>query len=188
MNEKFLEGCIHIPGQMWIAERKFLYDLVKRYRPEIAIEVGTWKGGGSTYFIASALSENKKGKLFTVESCEEFYKEAVQAYKTYLPELCLYVNFLFGESCNIYPTILKGLSQIDLAFFDGGDDPSKAVKEFEIFDSYFHKGSIIVMHDWNNEKMSLMKPFLIKRFIQWEKIGELSFPQSQVGIVAFIHI
>jgi predicted O-methyltransferase YrrM len=184
---RFFEGCVEIPGQMWSAERKLLYDLVKEHCPETVFEIGTWKGGGSTYFISQALFENKKGKLYTIESCSDFCEEAKRSYTQYLPQLLPYIEFIHGESYTVYPEILKNIGHVQMAFLDGGDEPQKALKEYEMFEPYFKRESVIAMHDWNSEKMSLFRPFLDK-LVYWHKITELSLPQSQVGMAAFIHL
>ena len=44
----FYEGCPEVPGQMWYAERKALYETIRRYQPSVVCESGTWRGGGST--------------------------------------------------------------------------------------------------------------------------------------------
>lgn len=67
-------------GQLWPAERQFLHDAVVSARPNIVLEVGTWKGGGSTWQIATALKELKHGHLHTCEINSDFYIEAKKIY------------------------------------------------------------------------------------------------------------
>lgn len=72
----FYEGNSNIKGQLWYQERKLLYNTVRKYKPIHCYEIGTWKGGGATYFIAQALHDNGKGILNTIEINKDFYNEA----------------------------------------------------------------------------------------------------------------
>src|SRR5262249_48256922 len=54
----FFEGDCRLIGQMYAAERRALYGLVRKRLPHHCIEIGTWSGGGSTFFISSALAAN----------------------------------------------------------------------------------------------------------------------------------
>jgi hypothetical protein len=45
-------------GQLTIEERKFLHTTVLAEKPSLVFEIGTWKGGGSTWQIATALKSN----------------------------------------------------------------------------------------------------------------------------------
>src|SRR5947207_2106454 len=55
------EGHAAIPGQLWSADRELLYQTVRWAKPLRSFEVGTWRGGGSTLFIAQALYANGMG-------------------------------------------------------------------------------------------------------------------------------
>jgi predicted O-methyltransferase YrrM len=69
-------------GQMTVEERKAIYHIVRKAKPHTVFEIGTWKGGGSTYILSSALYHNGRGVLYTVEACAEFYEHAVSLYLT----------------------------------------------------------------------------------------------------------
>ena len=72
----------NIVGQMMPQERKFLFDAVFECKPKTVLEVGTWRGGGSTLQIIQAL--NMFGGIGTLHICEtniEWYKESVELYK-----------------------------------------------------------------------------------------------------------
>ena len=46
-----------LEGQMTVAERKALFYLVRKFKPRQVFEIGTWKGGGNTYILSSALKK-----------------------------------------------------------------------------------------------------------------------------------
>lgn len=54
-------------GSIWECEGKRLYDLVKELKPNVVIEFGGFYGC-STAWIAKALSENKKGKIYSIDN------------------------------------------------------------------------------------------------------------------------
>jgi len=173
----FYEGCIQIPGQLWYAERRLLYETVRAYKPETVFEVGTWLGGGSTYFIAQALYDNGFGTLFTIDSDQFTYSSVVSAYNHYVSHLVPHVNFHVGLSTTIYPTILQRQKNVDVLFLDGAPDPEQTVKEFIMFEPYLHEGSILIAHDWNNEKMEVLRP-MIEASTRWTIGKTLTAPKS----------
>ena len=69
-----------LEGQLTQKERRLLYAAIICNRPRIALEIGTWNGGGSTYFISSAMNNVGKGSLHTVEANKEQYDHAVALY------------------------------------------------------------------------------------------------------------
>lgn len=148
-------------GQLCSIERYILYYLVKNEQPKTVFEVGTWKGGGSTYFISSALSENQWGRLYTCEANKEFYNHAVKLYKTTLKELAPYVVFHFGESDSVYPEVLKKLGLVDMVMLDGAEDADQTLKEYNMFLPYFKSGSFLICHDWKEGKMAKLKPVIL---------------------------
>lgn len=179
----FFEGCPEIPGQMYIAERKALYEAVRTYKPEYCCEFGTWAGGGSTFFFASALKENGKGVLLTLEKDINFHEAAKQAYEKYLPEEKKQVTFILGDNSESFEPYLQKWQRLDCAFLDGSDNPQETVDQYTWFLQYAKTGSILMLHDWQSQKMSALRP-LIEADQHWEKIIELKPPVS-VGFVIF---
>jgi len=179
----FYEGCLGIPGQLWYEDRRLLYGTVRAYRPETVFEVGTWYGGGSTYFISSALKDNGRGMLHTVESDRAVYAMALQSYSHQLSHLRAHVKLYVGTSTGIYPNVLKDVGRADMVFLDGGDDPRQTASEFNMFARYMGRGSVLLMHDWDNEKMSVLRP-LIERSADWIPRAKIIPPRS-VGFAVY---
>lgn len=181
----FYEGCPGVPGQMWYADRRALYQTIRRYKPQIVCESGTWLGGGSTYFIASALAENGRGVLHTTEVNPEFYDAASQGYERHLSRLRPFVRFHFGESELVYPELLKTVGKVDALLLDGAEDGEQTFDEFHLFEPYLGSNSLVIVHDWNTEKMKVLRPYL-EASPNWKLVLEVPPPRS-VGFAVFQH-
>ena len=144
-------------GQLMPEERQILYETILKEKPDFVFEVGTWKGGGSTYYISSALFENKKGILFTIECNKEMYSHAMQLYNKELIYLKSHINFNLGKSLEIYPELLKTIPKLDFVFLDGDNNADQTIKEYLMFEPYLKSDSIIACHDWNILKMEKLK-------------------------------
>ncbi len=179
----FYEGCPDVPGQMWYAERKVLYETIRRCVPQTVCESGTWRGGGSTYFIAEALRANGSGVLHTTEANPEFFEAALQSYETRLHALRPFVNFHFGESASVYPPLLQTLDRVDAVLLDGAEDGPQTWEEFQVFEPHLGPGSIVMAHDWNTEKMAVLRPYL-EASPAWSLLQVVPPPQS-VGFAVF---
>ena len=170
------------------SERELLYRLVLQEKPDVVCEVGTCRGGGSTYFIAKALQANGKGKLYTCESCREFYDYARKLYAINpdFEGLEKFVDFRFGDSFEVFgsehdqesSSFLGELSKMDIVLLDGGIDSIKMVYDFAMFRPYIPVGKWLVMHDWDNGKSEFIKP-LIEHDPDWEPI------QHEIGLIIY---
>jgi len=163
-------------------ENEALYNFILSSKPEISFEVGTRRGGGSTYFIASALFENKKGLLYTVECDPDCYNSAVNRFSGSLAYLKPYVLFNLGKSNEVYPPILEKIEKIDALFLDGEENGQQTMIEYAMFKSKLISGSYLVCHDWHIGKMALLRP-LIESDASWEKI--LVFDYTQTGFAIY---
>ncbi len=177
------EGCVGIPGQLWRAERKILYEVVRSSRPRVAFEVGTWKGGGSTLFIAQALYANGVGELHTVDIDSQMVQEAKEGYSRYLPHLLSRVHFHCGSSTGVYPPLLRDVGKVDFLFLDGQEDREQTYSEFLLFEPFLLAGSILIAHDWCSEKMAKLRPY-IESSERWEILHVITPPESQGLVVA----
>jgi predicted O-methyltransferase YrrM len=179
----FYEGCPAIPGQLWYRERKVLYRTIRQFQPRTVFEVGTWYGGGSTFFIAQALHDNGGGLLYTMEPNEIAYENAVAGYRRELPHLLPYVKFLCGRSTDIFPQELINLQKLDALFLDGAQDSRQTSGEFAMFEPYLSPGSIFMAHDWDNEKMESVRPRM-EQSRDWVLETQLTAPHS-LGFVVY---
>jgi predicted O-methyltransferase YrrM len=177
----FYEGHPQLHGQLWYAERKLLYETIRRSRPAHCFEIGTWRGGGSTLFISRALSENAFGKLHTIEIDREFYENAVHDYTSYLPSLLNYVEFHFGDFRTVYSSVLEKEGTVDFLILDGAEDGQQTLEQYSFFLPYMKPGTILMVHDWLTAKTELLKPILENSDV-WE-IQRVLTPPDSVGFV-----
>ena len=91
---------------------QLLYRIVRYYRPETIIELGTSFGITSAYLAAG----NKNGKVYTIEGSAAI---AGIAEKTFNRTGLKNIELITGDFNNILPVVLKKLNTIDLAFIDG---------------------------------------------------------------------
>lgn len=177
------EGDLRVRGQLWVAERELLYETVRNERPDVAFEIGTWLGGGSTLFMAQAMYENQNGVLHTVETDRVIHEQAVAAYQAYLPHLLDHVRFHLGSSEEIFPQILGSLSRVDLLFLDGAEDPRETLYQFRLFEPRFGDGTVLACHDWASSKTDLVRDILADE-TAWHRERILG-PPASVGMGLF---
>ena len=179
----FYEGCRDVPGQMWYADRKALYDAVRRCKPQVICESGTWLGGGSTFFIAQALYDNGGGILHTTEVSAEFHAAASESYDRRLSRLRPLVEFHLGTSAQVYSRLLPQIGPVDALLLDGAEDAQVTVEEFQMFAPFLSSRAVVMAHDWNTEKMRRLRPIL-EDTSQWTLQKRVTPPHS-VGFAVF---
>ncbi len=174
-------------GQLYPIERQLLFDTVLRAKPKVVLEIGTWKGGGSTYQIATALRQLGSGKLYTCEVDRAFFEEARGIYTNNWENIveCHYmastdmINYLLSN--NIIP---------DFVFNDGPEDPELNLNDFLLIAPHLLQGAVFGMHDWDTDirvdglvsvKAKLLRPYL-ENSPEWRIEAYLTRPES-VGMV-----
>lgn len=162
-------------GQMWPEERALLYTAVMECNPTITLEVGTWKGGGSTLQIATALQQlskpkvvcdhttntpdiiannelraivsMKNGILHTCEVNEDFYAEAVRGFAN--SSLSEHIVFHNIPSTDLIKQLIVTKQIPQFVFFDGPEDPELNINDFKLLDEHLPIGTYFCMHDWD---------------------------------------
>jgi predicted O-methyltransferase YrrM len=168
-----------IQGQLAPIERELIMATIlgAPKKPKVALEVGTWLGGGSTIHILRALEENNEGHLWGVEADESIYKQMIANLQAAAPEALARFTPLFGFSQNVIPKWLaeKGPEfQIDLAFLDGGDNPMEQITEFRMIDRHLPVGGVLMTHDAKLRKGKWLVPY-VSRLDNWEsKLHDVS--------------
>lgn len=174
-------------GQLLEYERAFLFWTIIAVKPASVLEIGTWKGGGSTYQIASALKMNRSGHLYTCEKDSDLYNEAVLAYLANPLKTC--ISFFNMESGEFLRQMSKHVRP-DFVFFDGGEDPQEALDDFQYIEQYMFPGAMFMAHDWDlgermdggvSHKNDLLRPY-IENAPQWKIKKVITKPYS-VGMV-----
>jgi hypothetical protein len=57
-------------GSVWESEGQRLYDLVRKNRPKVIVEVGT-NYGCSTSWLAMAVRDNEFGRVYSLDNCQQ---------------------------------------------------------------------------------------------------------------------
>lgn len=149
-----------------------LYEIIFESKPEFALEIGTGQCQ-STRTILSALNENKKGRLVSVDVGQRTGR---------IPEILLpYFTQVVGDS-HKEETLeeVKKISPIyDFLFIDGDHSYAGVKKDFEMYVPLVKERGLILMHDIINKDAG------VKEFwkeIKYPKIS-LDYGAAANGIV-----
>jgi hypothetical protein len=179
----FFEGTLGLWGQMYRAERQALYETIIRERPRQCFEIGTFTGGGSTFFLSKAFTEIGTGTLVTMENNEHYFTKGKNYYEQKLPEQAAHIKFVFASTPSAFDQFILADKNVDAVFFDGAEDGAETLLQYRYFEPYFTTGSIIMFHDWNTAKTAAIKPVILGDH-HWEQLVLLTPPYS-VGFAVF---
>lgn len=173
-------------GQLSNVERDYLFNVVVSLKPNLVIESGTWRGGGSTLSLVKGVLENKIGQLHTYESHTPFWAHASNFYESsiYKPYIQLF-NEDFVEGIKKYNFDDNKV----VIFLDGGDETpdgapklpmemypeaSENLASFKILESKVKSGTNVLLHDWTVDtgRGTFIKSYLEKtNFDGWKVIN-----------------
>jgi predicted O-methyltransferase YrrM len=173
----FFEGIPGITGQMYRAERRALHDAIVRRAPNFSFEIGTFNGGGSTFFSAKAFAKLGRGRLVTLEIDPTLHTAAIDLYSHRLPALRPHVEFVLGGTPALFEPFLRQAGSAEFVLLDGAENAEQSLAQFRFFEPWFRPGSVLAMHDWNTEKMRLVRQ-LLARSPQWRETLVLADPDS----------
>ena len=148
-------------GQLNSQERAIITGWVNDLKPDRTLEVGTWKGGGSTLHILNALEANGKGHLWGIEATRSIYDEMIAN----IGSAGLKNRFtpIFGFSQQVIPEFLaeQGTDAgMGLVFLDGGDNPLEQIEEFQLIRNCILVGGVLLSHDAKLRKGKWLVPYL----------------------------
>lgn len=167
-------------GQMKPVERMAMYNVVINSKPKRMLEIGTWKGGGSTYILGCAAYEIGS-MLYTIESDKALYEAALKLYDERMNILIPHIDFNLGYSQEIIPELLKD-GDFDFVLFDGQEDPDQTVVEYDLLNKHLGLGSIIACHDWKTTKMIKLQE-IIDNDNTWNPLVQIS--GTETGFMIF---
>lgn len=161
-----------IEGQLNATERRLLTEAILQAspKPRVAVEVGTWLGGGSTLHILRALEENGVGHLWGVEADRSIYERMLANLRAAAPEACKRFTPLFGFSQVVIPQWLREQGRevsVDFVFLDGGNRPLEQIDEFRLLAPHIPVGGQLMAHDAKLRKGKWLVPFLT-RLDNWQ--------------------
>jgi len=168
-----------IEGQLNAAERGLIVSAVSSgpVKPKVVLEVGSWRGGGSTLHILEALEKNGEGRLWGIEADRTIYEQMIQNLNRAAPEAVHRFTPLFGYSQNVIPKWLREQGagfQIDRVFLDGGNRPLEQITEFDLLDPHIPVGGLLMAHDAKLRKGKWMVPFVSRLDNCESKVHDIS--------------
>jgi predicted O-methyltransferase YrrM len=159
-------------GQLNAAERELLTRTIRNAtkNPKVALEVGTWLGGGSTLHILRALEANGTGHLWGIEADPGIYEQMTANIRSAGEVLLARFTPLFGFSQKVIPEWLRKQPpgfQVDVVFLDGGNSPREQIIEFKLLDPFMPVGSTLMAHDAKLRKGKWLIPY-VSLLDNWE--------------------
>jgi predicted O-methyltransferase YrrM len=145
----------------------FLYILCKIIKPEKVVETGVAYGLSSMY-ILQALSENKKGTLYSIDSVFSPWQSKEMIGSAIPSHLCENWKLVFGPSSEKLKETLSSLGSLDIFFHDSLHTYKNMQFEFEVAWPFVNKDGFLISDDisGNNafhdfySKMNL-EPFIL---------------------------
>ena len=146
---------------------QILYRLVKKFQPEVIVEMGTGAGASSLYMSCASPAS----RIYTVEgnaSMALIAKDLFQKFEH------ANIQLLEGRFHDVLPSLLSSLNGFDMAFIDGDHKGESLMKYFETLLPYISETSILVLHDiyWSNDMLET-----------WKKL--VSRPEVHVSVDVF---
>jgi predicted O-methyltransferase YrrM len=169
-----------IAGQLNEVERRLIQEAILNApkKPETAVEVGTWLGGGSTLHILRALEQNGTGHLWGIEVDRSIYEQMLSNLRGAAPEVCHRFTPLFGYSQDVLRAWTRDRgpeATVDFAFLDGGNNPREQMDEFRSLDPLIPVGGQLMSHDAKARKGRWLVPY-ISRLDNWEsRLHDVSY-------------
>jgi predicted O-methyltransferase YrrM len=163
---------MEIEGQLNAAERRLITEAIVNAtkKPLVAIEVGTWLGGGSTLHILRALEQNGVGHLWGIEVDRSIYERMLANIRSAAPQEAGRFTPLFGFSQDVLKQWKReqpASVTVDFCLLDGGNNPREQIEEFELLDPLIPVGGQLMSHDAKLRKGRWLVPF-VSQLDNWE--------------------
>jgi len=122
-------------GAVWKSEGKFLYMMIRHLKPARILEIGNFKGRGTTNHILQAIDDNKFGQVVLLDILENLEYDRLHSR-----------NFerVLDDSLNYLKRPLK----FDLIVHDGCHEYDHVKKELELMSENTTQSFWIWSHDW----------------------------------------
>lgn len=124
----------------------FFYRLVKHFRPEVIVELGTSLGITTSYLAAA----HPSARVITIEGSEAIYHTAMANFR----QLGLQnIEALKGNFDAVLPSVLEELDVVDLAYVDGNHRYAPTMDYFAQLLKKTHNHSVLIFDDihWSRE-------------------------------------
>jgi len=181
-----------IESQLNPVEKEILRRTVDAMDDPTILEIGTYKGGGSTLTFLEALKRKSSGRLIGIEAEPDVFAEMKANIASVDHGYFDFFEPISGFSQRVIPELLTKYPRFDLAFLDGGNNPREQIEEFELLKDSIPVGGFLFSHDANLRKGHWLVPYLCELdnwrvtihqaseegLLEAEKIGAAPSPES----------
>lgn len=141
------EGHNEDTGQMAAEERRKLMDMILYIKPKHIIDIGTWRGVGSTY-IAAVCASRIGAMVYTYETSADLSVAAKNLYLDKYPGLMPFVEFRNkAVSPDDFPMNMEG-EEVGVLILDGGNSGA----DYEAVKESLAPRCGVFCHDWLDNK------------------------------------
>lgn len=151
-----------IESQLHPAEKDILKKALASFDAPTILEVGTYKGGGSTLTFLQVLESLGRGKLVGIEADRSVFDEMKSNISSVYPSYFDFFEPIHGFSQAVIPSLLLRIKRFDLVFLDGGNNPREQIEEFELLKEAIPVGGYLFSHDANLRKGRWLVPYLLE--------------------------
>ena len=125
-----------------------LYFLIKNLKPEIVVETGV-SDGMSSFIILSALNENGKGKLYSIDLADVGMPKLYGKEPGWIvdEELRKRWTLIYGKTSDELPELLEKLKYVDIFLHDSEHSYENMQFEFSLALKYMKEGSLLLSDD-----------------------------------------
>ena len=125
-----------------------LYFLIKNLKPEIVVETGV-SDGMSSFIILSALNENGKGKLYSIDLADVGMPKLYGKEPGWIvdEELRKRWTLIYGKTSDELPELLEKLKYVDIFLHDSEHSYENMQFEFSLALKYMSENSLLLSDD-----------------------------------------
>jgi predicted O-methyltransferase YrrM len=149
-----------IESQLHPVEKRILSRRVDATNGPTILEIGTYKGGGSTLTFLETLKRKGAGKLIGIEADPDVFDEMKANINSVDPRYFAFFEPINGFSQRVIPGLLTKYPRFDLVFLDGGNNPREQIEEYELLKDAIPVGGFLFSHDANLRKGHWLVPYL----------------------------
>jgi len=136
-------GKMYADSMICEAQGRFIFNLVREFRPAVCLELGTCLGISAAY-IGAALELNQTGKLNSIEGSDSLGKIAMEN----MAKIGLTrTTVLTGRFQDRLPQVLREAAPFGFVFIDGHHDECATLEYFDEIFPYPSQNALFVFDD-----------------------------------------
>ena len=165
----------------WISILESIYVIIRLLKPNLVVETGVWEIGMSSTYILTALEDNNRGHLYSIDP-DKFYSLYGYHVGSGIPENLRKRHTLVNDiSQNSLESLLKMNSQIDVFLHDGDHRFKTKLFEYETAYKYLKSGGVIMSDDtWDSAFDLFLSKYKIKGYsVKYGRNDFFSFTHIQ---------